>query len=375
MNDVKNTPPSLIVVGGPTGIGKTYVGIELAKALNGEVISADSVQIFEGFVIGAATPSLEERQGIPHHLLSALSPRQDISAAEFATLADNAIADVLARGKTPIVVGGSGLYMRALLYGLIEAPPRDDALRAELEALADAKGNAHLWEKLERVDPQSAQELHPNDRVRVIRALEVKTLTGTSIRETQQAHRFQKARYRVAGVGLTARRPYIHDRINRRSAQMFDDGLIDEVRALLDAGVPRNAQPFTAIGYREILDYLDALERMQSSAPAQEENLETTSDTSENTPNNTDENHEATLRRTAQKDVATHTRRFARRQLVWFRKEPSFRWFNAETLDLVLPEIVEGCAAFLRGGTWAAGLENERDVSEPANNSTAKPTL
>lgn len=366
MSDVNPHPPSLIVVGGPTGIGKTRVGIELAKALNGEVISADSVQIFEGFVIGAATPSLEERQGIPHHLLSSLSPHKDISAAEFATLADNAISDVLSRSKTPIVVGGSGLYMRALLYGLIEAPPRDDALRAELETLADEEGNQRLWEKLEAVDPQSAQKLHPNDRVRVVRAIEVITLTGKSIRETQNAHRFQKARYRVAGVGLTAPRAYIHERINLRCAQMFNDGLIDEVRSLLDAGVPRSAQPFTAIGYREVLDYLDLLSQPKRQEGQVSNDLEHAGENTVTASQNVAPRAPA-LRRSAQKDVATHTRRFARRQLVWFRKEPAFRWFNAKHLDLILPDIVEDCANFLDGAAWSAGLENERDVSEPAD--------
>lgn len=351
MSDANTPSTSLVVVGGPTGIGKTRVGIALAKALNGEVISADSVQLFQGFRIGAATPSVEERNGVPHHLLSVLSPHEDISAAGFAARADEAIADVRARGRVPIVVGGSGLYMRALLYGLIEAPPRDDALRAELEAFADAEGNDRLWQTLQEVDPQSANELHPNDRVRVIRALEVLRLTGQSIRATHAAHRFQQPRYRVAGVGLTAPRPYIHERINLRCAQMFQDGLIDEVRGLIDDGAPSSAQPFTAIGYREVLAYLDAHpeDAVDSAAP-------------EHTP----------ARQQLEKDVATHTRRFARRQLVWFRKEPSFRWFNAQHLEKLLPNMIRGCAAFLNGEPWSAGLQRENEASTPDNDTPTR---
>lgn len=336
MNDDNTASlPRIIAVGGPTAIGKTTTGITLAKALNGEVISADSVQLYRGFTIGAATPSTEEQQGVTHHLLACLDPSQTISAADFARLAEDAIQDVLARGKTPIIVGGSGLYLRALLYGLIQAPPRDDRLRVQLEKFAEEKGDQTLWARLEEKDPQSAQSLHPNDRVRVIRALEVWELTGRSIRETQEDHRFQTIKYRIAGVGLTAERHYIHQRINQRTEQMFAQGLVEEVQSLLAHNVPPSAQPFTSIGYREVLEFLtkypdatnpDALEQVK-------------------------------------KDVATHTRRFARRQLVWFRKEPSFRWVDAQYLEDVLPSIVTACEGFLREGRWTFAFESEREAS------------
>lgn len=336
MNDA-NTPqkPKIIAVGGPTAIGKTRVGIELAKALDGEVISADSVQLFEGVAIGAATPSMEERQGVPHHLLSVLDPSDNISAAGFARLAEAAIADVRARHKTPIIVGGSGLYLRALLYGLIDAPPRDDALRQTLEDFANTSGDAALWQRLHDVDAESAAALHPNDRVRVIRALEVYTLTGKSIRESQNKHRFQTPKYHIAGVGLTAPRPYIHARINLRTQKMFQAGLIDEVEALLRAGVPPDAQPLSSIGYKDVVHYLQ-----HAAHPRDPDALEQ-----------------------LHKDVATHTRRFARRQLVWFRKEPSFQWVNAQFLEKELPKIIAACRAFWQGDAWKLRFESERDAS------------
>lgn len=327
--------PKIIAVGGPTAIGKTRVGIALAQALDGEVISADSVQLFRGVRIGAATPTLKERQGVPHHLLSVLDPTDTISAADFARLAEDAIRDVRARNKTPIIVGGSGLYLRALLYGLIDAPPRDDALRKDLEDFASIHGDEALWKRLQDIDPQSAAALHPNDRVRVIRALEVHTLTGKSIRETQKKHRFQTPKYQIAGVGLTAPRPYIHQRINRRTEIMFQEGLIEEVQGLLQDGIPPDAQPLTSIGYKDVVRYLQT-------------------PSAHNDPEALAQLH---------KDVATHTRRFARRQLVWFRKEPSFQWINAQYLEKELGDIIRACEAFLQGEPWALRFESERDAS------------
>lgn len=336
MNDANpHLQPKILAIGGPTAIGKTRVGIALAQALNAEIVSADSVQLYRGFVIGAATPNEEEQQGIPHHLISCLDPDEPISAADFARRADRAISDILQRKKLPILVGGSGLYLRALLYGLIEAPPRDDQLRHTLEQFADTLGDRALWERLKTADPRSAEVLHPHDRVRVIRALEVFELTGQSIRESQEKHRFQKPRYQIAGIGLTAQRSYLHARINLRTEQMFEQGLIDEVQELLRRGVPPSGQPFTSIGYKDVLQHLQ---------------------------NHPDPLHPDAIER-LKKDVATHTRRFARRQLVWFRKEPSFRWINAEQLDDNIPRILDAVRAFLRGEPWETFFESERDAS------------
>lgn len=348
MNDADSSLQKLIVIGGPTAVGKTTVGVALAKALDGEVISADSVQLFAGFRIGAATPSMEEREGVPHHLLEVMPPDAKVSAADFAKLADEAIADVVGRGKVPILVGGSGLYVRALIYGLVDAPPRDDALRQEYETFADTHGDQALWEKLRDMDPETAAGLHANDRIRVIRALEVRELTGQSFRDAQRAHGFQAPRYDVAGIGLTARRAYIHERINLRAQIMFREGLLSEVQQLLADGAPRDAQPFTAIGYRETLAWIDALSELPADA-------ETQPDIS-----------------TLEAQVATNTRNFARRQLVWFRKEPSFRWFDAEKLDKELPRIRDGARAFLAGKGWTAGNPSEREVSDTVQPSRVK---
>lgn len=348
MNDADAVLHTILVIGGPTAVGKTAAGVALAHALNGEVISADSVQLFAGFRIGAATPSLEERAGVPHHLLEVVPPDQTMTAADFVALADAAIADVVARGKVPIIVGGSGLYVRALLYGLIDAPPRDDALRASYEAFADEEGDDALWQRLQAVDPESAAALHANDRVRVIRALEVFELTGSSIRASREEHGFRERRYRVAGIGLTARRPFIHQRINQRTSIMLDEGLVSEVVGLLEAGCSRDAQPFTAIGYREVLHYLDRL-----IAPDPTPLASTSRPAPADLP-------------ALEAEIATNTRNFARRQLVWFRKEPSFRWFDAEKLDSELPAIIEGARAVLAGSPWDAGTDDERAVSGPA---------
>lgn len=350
----------LLVIGGPTASGKTSLGVALAKALDGEVISADSVQIFSGVEIGAATPTVDERDGVPHHLLGVVDPRVAISAADFQRMADAAIADVRGRGKQPILVGGSGLYLRALLYGLIDAPDRDDAIRARLEQRAEEEGNAALWQALHAVDPAAAARLHPNDRMRVVRALEVFELTGEPISSARADHGFSAPRYDYIGVGLTAPRPWVHDRINRRAALMFDAGLVEEVAALRRAGVPDHAQPFTAIGYREVVSYLQYLERRADEE--REHTLDSTAVQSEN-------GAPFAARRVPRglvEDVATHTRNFARRQLVWFRKEEKFRWFNAETLDASDHRFLDAIRASLAGAPWAAGEADERAISGPA---------
>lgn len=336
---------SLILIGGPTASGKTSLGVRLAKALDGEVISADSVQLFRGVEVGAATPSMGEREGVPHHLLSVIDPKESVTAAEFQKLADDAIADVHARGKVAIIVGGSGLYLKALLYGLAQAPARDDALRARLEAQADQEGNEALWRSLEASDPKAAAALHPNDRVRVIRALEVWSLTGTSITDRQQEHGFERLRYRVAGIGLTAPRPWIHARVDQRVSMMLDAGLLDEVRALLDAGVPIDAQPLTAIGLRESAAFL-APDR----APARVGR-------DERVPQTLDELRQA---------IQSHTRNFARRQLVMFRKEKYFRWFDAQNIESKEPALLASLRAFLAGEDWSGGVPDERAISGEA---------
>lgn len=337
--------PAIVLIGGPTAAGKTTLGVGLAQALDGEVISADSVQLYRGFRIGAATPSLAERDGVPHHLIDMLPPDANISAADFAELADRAIAEVHGRGKTPILVGGSGLYLRALLYGLVEAPPRDDALRAELEAFADARGDRALWESLREVDAESAARLHENDRLRVVRALEVFRLTGRSIQHAQDAHGFQELRYPAVGVGLTAARPWLHARIDRRAQAMVHGGLVEEVEALLGAGVPETAHPFGAIGYRETLEHL----RAQAA---------------------NDDAHPLATRQALAEQIATNTRNFARRQLVWFRKEPRFRWFDAKSLEsdagAFVAQHAPAVEAALKGAPWQAGEAEERAVSGTA---------
>lgn len=333
---------SLILIGGPTASGKTSLGVKLAQELNGEVISADSVQLFRGVEIGAATPTPEEQAGVPHHLLGVLDPRESVTAADFQRMADPLIEEITSRGRVPIIVGGSGLYLKALLYGLAQAPPRDDGLRARLEQYAEENGDEALWQRLRATDPKAAENLHANDRVRVIRALEVFELTGKSIVEHQEEHAFANPRYRFAGVGLTAERPWIHARINRRVELMLRAGLIEEVEFLLNAGVPDDAQPLTAIGLRETAAFL-----RQSSFRGRV-------GTNERVPSTREELAD---------DIATHTRNFARRQLVLFRKEPYFRWFDAQSVDRSLAELSIQLGLFLQGQEWTFGEREERSIS------------
>jgi len=281
----------LLVITGPTASGKTALAVELAQYFGGELIGADSVQVYRGFDIGASKPRPGELAGIAHHLLDVRAPDAPLDAADYAALADRAIDDVRARGKLPIVVGGSGLWLRALLRGLVVLPKVDPALRAQLDAETEQLGCAAMHARLAEVDPIAAARLHPHDRVRVVRALEVHAQTGQPLGALRATHALGAPRHRALRVALEWPPEQLTARIEERTAAMFAAGLVDEVRALLErwGTTPR---ALAAVGYREVVAHLiDGVPRAETEAR-----------------------------------VARATRIYARRQRTWLRSEPGDRW-------------------------------------------------
>jgi tRNA dimethylallyltransferase len=280
------------VIAGPTATGKTSVALELARALDGELIGADSVQVYRGFDIGSAKPSADELAGVPHHLIDVLDPDQDIDAAAYASLADRAIEDVRSRGRLPIVVGGTGLWLRALLRGLVQVPPVDSDVRARLEAKVEAVGAPALHAHLAEVDPMTAEVVHPNDALRIVRALEVYQQTGTPFGELRAAHALGEPRHETVFLALDADRNLHTETIEARAAAMIDAGWADEVRALRTAWGD-DVRAFGSVGYREMLAHV------RDAVPLDE-----------------------TLRL-----VRKSTRTYARRQRTWFKSDPTVsRW-------------------------------------------------
>ncbi len=278
--------PGLTIIAGPTASGKTALAIEVARALKAEIVNADSQQIYRGFDIGTAKPSPAELAAVPHHLISTLEPQHRCSAAQYLQLADAAIADIHARGRAVVVVGGTGLYIRVLLHGVVEAPGSNADLRATWEALADREGNAALHAQLAQVDPETAQRLPVADRVRIIRALEIHALTGQTASAHRARHQFAPWRYRATLWVLNPDRETLYARINQRTEAMFAHGLLEETQALIAAGL-RDTAPMESVGYAQALACLEG--RM---TPAE-----------------------------AIADCAQKTRHYAKRQFTWFRKE------------------------------------------------------
>ena len=288
----------LVVITGPTATGKTALGVEMALAFGGEIVSADSMQVYRGMDIGTAKPTLAERRGVPHHLLDVADPREDFSAAKYAALATEAVEDIRRRGRLPIVVGGTGLYIDALLRGTDFAPaPEDPGLRAELEAEYDALGGEAFREKLRAVDPDRAEKLAPGDKKRLVRAMEVYRLTGETITAHDERTQAVPPRYAALKLALDfADRERLYARIDERAVRMFDDGLVDEVRGLLDAGVPMDGTAMQAIGYKEVAAHL----RGELTLPE------------------------------AVELVQRRSRQYAKRQLTWLRRDESLRWLRWE---------------------------------------------
>ena len=287
MSDVLNEKIKVLSIVGPTASGKTALSIALAKALDGEIISCDSMQVYRGMDIGTAKPTAAEREGIPHHLIDIVEPSENFSVADYAPLAVRAIEEIAARGKLPIFCGGTGLYLDAVLTANEYSEAGSDlVLREELAREAEKKGALALWERLKSEDPVSAEAIHPNNVKRVIRALEIKLLTGVPKSEWDSRSRLAPSPYEALVLGLSyPDRAVLYDRVEQRVDIMMEQGLLGEVEALVSSGrLPRGSTAAQAIGYKEMLSYLDG---------------------------------ESTLSQ-AVETLKTATRRYAKRQITWF---------------------------------------------------------
>jgi tRNA dimethylallyltransferase len=295
-NFAESGKPRIIVICGPTAVGKTAAGIEVARAFGGEILSADSMQVYRHMDIGTAKPTAAEQAAVRHHLIDVVDPDEPFDAAAYMALGRQALAELLRRGKTPVVVGGTGLYLKALLYGLFRLDARDPAVRARLRAEAESCGAAVLHARLAQCDPHTAARLHPNDTLRILRALEVFEVTGRPISALQREHRFDDTPFRTLKIGLCLDRETLYRRIDRRVEAMVAAGLEDEVRALLAKGYGPRLKPMQSIGYSHMTAFL-------AGAVSHEECV-----------------------RTLQRD----TRRFAKRQLTWFRADPEIVWTSPD---------------------------------------------
>jgi tRNA dimethylallyltransferase len=292
----KQSKPKLLIIVGPTAVGKSEVALGLAAPLGAEIINADSQQVYRYMDIGTGKPSATERERIRHHLIDIINPDDEFNAAIFRRLSIAAIADIESRGKRVIVCGGTGLYLKALTKGLFIGPAQDFALREALNAEADRLGLAALYQRLERVDPGAMSRIHPNDRQRIIRALEVFALTGKPITEWQREHAFGESAFETLVVGLQRERAELYRAIDERCERMISAGLMDEVKQLMDRGYGLDLKPLQSIGYRHMGLIL------KGALPLEEAT--------------------ALMKR--------DTRRLAKRQLTWFRGDPEIRWFHSD---------------------------------------------
>jgi tRNA dimethylallyltransferase len=250
-------PPKILVIAGPTASGKSDLALRLAGRLDGEIVNADSMQLYRGMDIGTAKPTPQQRAEIPHHLIDVADPGQPFSAADFAAAADEAIRDICSRGRRTIVAGGTGLYIRSLLKGLVDSPGDTGEIRQGLREEARELGNRAMLDELFRVDPELAERIHPNNLVRILRALEVFRLTGIPLSRYQQEHGFSVRRYQSLQIGIRVERPLLYSRIDQRVNRMLEQGLLLEVQQLLNAGYGPETKAMRAIGYKEMTAYLD----------------------------------------------------------------------------------------------------------------------
>lgn len=290
-----DTNKKTIIIAGPTASGKTALSIELANQVDGEIVAADSMQIYKYMDIGTAKPTLEEQEGIPHHMISIVDPKESYSASLYKEDAFKCIKEIYDRNKTPIIVGGTGLYINALTYNLdFSNTVRNEKYRNELKTFAKEKGNKELFKLLLDKDPIAAQRLHENDVKRVIRALEVIETTGKSLYENENDFKKAKPLFPYEIITLSYDRKTLYERIDKRVDVMIKDGLLDEMQSLLEMGVTREMQSMQGIGYKQLFDYFE---------------------------------DKATLKDTIEL-IKRETRRYAKRQLTWFRHDNRIRFLN-----------------------------------------------
>ena len=289
----------LVALVGPTAVGKSHVAILVAKALETEVLTADSRQVYRGMDIGTDKPTAAERQGVPHRLIDLVDPDQPFNTGEFRRHALAEIARLHHEGKLPLLVGGTGLYVRTVLRGLWEGPPADWEFRRNLEQEAAAKGADWLYRRLVQVDPESARRLHPNDRVKIVRALEVHHLLGRPLSEEHKRHAFAEMPFAPLLIGLTRERTALYRRVDDRVELELARGLVEETKRLMDRGYGRLLGSMKGLGYKQMAGYLAG-----------------------------GYDYDEAVRR-----LKRDTRRFAKRQMTWFRKEPGLQWLSIEDTE------------------------------------------
>lgn len=297
--------PKIIVLAGPTAVGKTAFAIGLAGALDGEIIGADSMQIYRYMDIGTAKPIGQERAQVPHHLIDIRDPDESFDASQYVREARKVVGEVIHRGKVPLVVGGTGLYIKALLGGIFELDSVDERIRERLRRILDSEGIDALFERLKGCDPETAGRLQPNDTYRILRALEIFEATGMPIAEHQKEHRFQDAPYRSFTIGLRMDRDLLHDRIHRRVDAMVAEGFPQEVRNLLDRGYSEDLKSMQSIGYRHMVDVIRNRSTLEEAVDL----------------------------------MKRDTRRYAKRQMTWFNADPNVQWMTPSQIRTATDRI------------------------------------
>ena len=297
----------VIIITGPTASGKTSIAVEMAREFDGEIINADSMQVYRYMDIGTAKPAIGERRGIAHHLIDVANPDDEFNAARYRELAIPAIREITDRNKKCFIVGGTGLYIKTLLGGLMECPPSDPDVRGDLINECNEKGAHFLHERLRLLDPESARLIHPNDRTRVIRALEIISLADRPRSSIMMEHRFSERPFLTLKICLNPARDSLYERINNRSTHMVESGLVDETRGLLERGYNMMLRSMKSLGYRHAVSFLMkecGIDDMIA-------------------------------------DLKQDTRRYAKRQLTWFRADPEMVWVDPEDAGLIKLKIKE----------------------------------
>jgi tRNA dimethylallyltransferase len=310
MNEGKQ---KLIVITGPTATGKSALAVELALELDGEILSADSMQVYRGMDVGTAKTPLEERKGVPHHLLDVVNPDQEFNASLFRALSLPVLAEIRSRENIGMVVGGTGLYIKVLLGGLLYCPNPDPELRSELKNICDQEGSQVLHGQLKMLDPETAEKIHPNDSLRIIRALEIMHSANERLSSIRRQHAFKDNPFEVLKICLSMDRERLYDRINKRCVLMFENGLIEEVEGLLKKGYASHLRPMQSIGYRHAVHFLEGVWDREKTVS----------------------------------QLMADTRRYAKRQLTWFRADPEMVWLGPDD-QLAIREKVR---AFLDSGS------------------------
>lgn len=303
----RSSLPKLVVICGPTGVGKTGFAIAVAQHVNAEVVGADAMQIYRYMDIGTAKPTAQEKASAAHHMVDIIDPDQDFDAAIYAQQARACIDNLISNKKLPLVVGGTGLYIKSLIYGLAKGAPADSTIRRQLQLTLSQSGLAGMYEQLVQEDPEAARRIHPNDRYRILRALEVYRITGQSIFKHHEAHGFRNPRFDVLTLGLTMPREQLYERINRRVDAMIAEGLKDEVQQLLDRGYTAQLKSMQSLGYRHMIAHLQ--DRIPWSQTVE------------------------TLKR--------DHRRYAKRQLTWFRAHEGVHWLAPHQIEAAI-DLVDG---------------------------------